>query len=106
MSRFAKPWIVIILLACALPLAAQNCVTAQDMDAAAKSALENTALSIYSAAASGNVATLRTTLAPTLNSGVVESAVTENKDDLSGSTGTVRAVYILDATGIPKSKPA
>ncbi len=102
MTRIAKPLVALILLS--LPVAAQTCITAPDMDAPTKSGLESTALSIYSATASANVASLRATLAPSLNNTAVESAISDNKDDLTGSSGTLRAAFILDATSIPRAQ--
>jgi len=91
---------LLLLALSAVPLAAQTCTTPQDMDAATKSSIENAAIQIFNAAASGNSAALQSMLAPTLNQASVTSAVAENVNDLRGATPTVRGVYLLDATGI------
>lgn len=105
MLRARHPRILFLcLVLAAAPAAAQSCTTGPEMEAPLKSALESTALQIFQAAAGGNLATLRGSLAPTLNANLLETAVNENKGDLTGATGTLRAVFLLDAGNLPQTQ--
>jgi len=89
-----------LLLVASLPLAAQTCTEAQDMDAATRSAIESTAKSLLAMSAAGNVAGLRAQSIPSLAAdfGGVEQAVSDNKDGLSGPA-TIRKTYLLELPG-------
>lgn len=79
---------------------AEECKMGPEMDAGTKSAIEAAGQKYYKAAASGNVAELQQNAIPAIASdfGGIQSAITENKDNL-GSSATVRSSYQLDAPG-------
>jgi hypothetical protein len=80
---------------------AQSCVTADDMDAAVKSALINTAKSYFDMAAHGDSAALRQNSIPSLAADFsgIETAVNDHKADFSGAQVTPRPPFLLQAEG-------
>ncbi len=96
--------LLLCLVLAAAPAAAQSCTPGPEMEAPLRSALESTALQIFQAAAAGNLAVLRGSLAPTLNASLLEAAVSENKGDLAGATGALRAVFLLDAGSLSQTQ--
>ena len=80
---------------------AQTCVTAEEMDAAIKSALTSTARRYYGWVGQGDVASLRQNAIPGLaaNFGGIEAAVTENKANLAGTKPSPRPPYLLKLDG-------
>jgi hypothetical protein len=91
---------LVILLSLAA-LAAENCLTATDMDAATRSGLESTAKSYFDMAVRGDVASLRqsSTTALASNFGGIEAAVNDNKERFTGVQTTVRPPYLLEERG-------
>lgn len=89
------------LLLAASSLQAQTCLTADDMDAATKSALVNTAQGFYDSIARGDSAALRqyaiASLAGDFSS--VETAIKDNQSDLSGAKPVARSPFLLQAEG-------
>jgi len=85
----------------AIPAFAQTCVTADEMDAATKSALTSTGQRYFGWVAQGDVASLRQNAIPSLasNFGGIEAAVIENKPNLAGVTPSPRSPYELKLEG-------
>jgi len=103
-SRF-RATLLAVICACLLSgaAAAQTCLTASDMDAAARSALESAAMHFYRSAAGGDYAGLRQGSTAGLASsfgpdGQLTAAVGENRPNLQGAQAGVRASYMLEAT--------
>jgi len=90
-----------LFIALATAANAQTCVTAEEMDAAIKSALTSTARRYYGWVGQGDVASLRQNAIPGLaaNFGGIEAAVTENKANLAGTTPSPRPPYLLKLDG-------
>lgn len=93
-----------LALACASllsPAAAETCSTASEMDAATKSALQQSAAQLFSAAASGNVQSLLRNSIPEIagNAGGVEGVLNEHRANLAGATASPRNTYLLEAGG-------
>lgn len=87
--------------ALALPGWAQTCLTAGDMDAASRSALENTGRRYFDMVARGDVASLRQNAVPSLANDFsgIESAVKDNQSNLAGAQATARPPYLLQEQG-------
>jgi hypothetical protein len=83
------------------PLHAQTCLTASDMDAATRTALETTAQRFFDMAARGDSASLRQNAISSLasNFGGIEGAVRDNQVTLSGTKATVRPPFLLKIEG-------
>lgn len=92
---------LIVLASAATFAAAEQCLTTGDMDAASKSAIENTARQFYQYAAAGDATALRGQAIPALsgNFGGIERAVLDNREALAGTQANIYSTYILDATG-------
>lgn len=82
-------------------LEAQTCSTASDMDAATRSALENTGKRLFDMASKGDVFNLKQSAIPSLaaNFNGIEAAVIENRDAFSGATASVRPPFMLKLEG-------
>jgi hypothetical protein len=80
---------------------AQTCLTANDMEAATRTALINTAQRYFAMVPQGDVASLRQNSIPSLagNFGGVEAVVTEQKANLAGVQSTARPPFLLKAEG-------
>ncbi len=80
---------------------AQTCLTADDMDAAAKSALTATAKNYFAMAARGDSASLRQNAIPSLASDFsnVETAVSDHKADFASAQANPRPPFLLKAEG-------
>jgi hypothetical protein len=108
MSRFCKTsWSILCLgvLVLALTLvrsaSAQTCLTASDMDEATRNALVNTAKRHFDMAARGDAASMRQNAIPSLagNFSGIETAVKDNKENLSGAQAVPRPPFLLKAEG-------
>lgn len=93
--------IVVLALASTLAVQAQTCLTADDLDAATKTALLGTAESDFQSIARGDSATLRQNAIASLaaNFSDVETAVKDNQSALSAAKPTVRSPFLLQAEG-------
>jgi hypothetical protein len=80
---------------------AQTCLTADDMDSAAKSALTTTAKNYFAMAARGDSASLKQNAIPSLAADFsnVETAVTDHKADFAGAQPNPRPPFLLKAEG-------
>ena len=98
--KFAAQLTVLFLFLAAAAIA-QTCVTADEMDAATKSALTSTAQRYFGMVGQGDVASLRQNAIAGLaaNFGGIEAAVTENKANLVGVSPSVRPPYLLKLEG-------
>jgi hypothetical protein len=89
--------------------AAENCVTANDMEPAPRAALASAAQRYFDFIARGDAASLRPNAIPSLVSDFsgIESTVKDNQSALSGSKGTARPPFLLEASGtapIPRAE--
>ena len=87
---------------------AEDCKMGSDLDAATKSALDNTAQKYYQMAASGDTASLQQSSIPAVASDFsgIQAAINEHKADF-GTSSAVRNTYELDAPGtapIPRAE--
>ncbi len=96
-------WTVAVALIFGLlaPLYAQTCLTASDMDAATRTALETTAQRFFEMAARGDAASLRQNAIASLagSFGGIEGAIRDNQVTLSGTKATVRPPFLLKIEG-------
>ncbi|HTC94290.1 MAG TPA: hypothetical protein VK699_12690 [Terriglobales bacterium] len=83
---------------------AELCSTVNDMDSATRSALEHAALQFGDAVVRGDAATLRQNAIASLASNFAgaEALINDSKAAFSGGQATIRATYLLDATGGPQ----
>jgi hypothetical protein len=81
----------------ALPVYAQTCLTASDMDAATRTALETTAQRFFEMVSRGDSASLQKNTIASLasNFGGIEAAVRDNQSNFSGLKATVRPPFLL-----------
>jgi hypothetical protein len=80
---------------------AQSCLSASDMEASTRSALESTAHRYFDMASKGDVFSLKQNSIPSLasNFGGVESAVVDNKAAFQGAQAAPRPPFLLQAEG-------
>src|ERR1017187_10336263 len=93
--------LALLLLPAAASLRAQTCLTAGDMDEATKTALLNTAQSYFDSIARGDSAALRQNAIASVASDFsgIETAVKDNRSDLSGAKPVARSPVLLQAEG-------
>jgi hypothetical protein len=89
--------------------AAENCLTASDMDAATRSALTSTSLRYFDMMARGDAASLRQNAIPALANDFsgIEGTVKENQPALAGAKASARPPFLLEADGtapIPRAE--
>lgn len=96
-------WSVLGLLLLTLPVgvAAQTCLSGDDIDPTAKSVLETTSRKYFDLVAKGDVGSLRQNAIPSVAADFsgIDAAVRDNQANFAGATATVRAVYALQAEG-------
>jgi len=92
-------WLVVLLVAGAAH--AQTCLSAADMDASARTALETAAKRYFEMSVRGDTAGLRQSSIPLVagSFGGVETAVKENQAEFTGARATVRPPFLLTAEG-------
>ena len=97
--RRGAAWLGLLLLAGAAY--AQNCLSAPDMDASIRKALETTAQRYFEMSARGDTAALRQSSIALVSANFagVEAAVKENQAAFTGAQATVRPPYLLTAEG-------
>ena len=95
--RWLMAW---LLLLAAVPVVAETCKEAEEIDPATRSAIESTAKSFLGMSIGGDVAGLRATSIPSLAAsfGGIEQAVFDNKNGLTGPA-VVRKTYLLEVSG-------
>ncbi|MGH9513693.1 MAG: hypothetical protein ACRD2U_16310 [Terriglobales bacterium] len=97
-----RKWLTCILVFVTVNAAhGQTCLTADDMDAATKSALTTTARNYFGMAARGDSASLRQNAIPSLASDFssVETAVSDHKAEFAGAQANPRPPFLLRAQG-------
>ena len=95
------------LLACSLAsilprmLAAQTCLTEDDIEAKTRSALQASGARYFNLAAQGDAAGLRQNAIAGVAADFhgIEAAIKDNQPNLAGSKGTLRSLFELQATG-------
>jgi hypothetical protein len=105
-ERFQLPVVALVIAVFAMsllpaPAAAQGCQTADDLDAAVKTAITASAQRYFDMAVKGDVAALRQNSIASLAAGFgdVEARVKDHQADLDGAQGTARSMFLLDASG-------
>lgn len=90
-----------VLIAVPLKVHAQSCQTASEIDAATKTAIQNTAQRYYDMATKGDAASLRQNSIPSLASDFagIEGTLKANQPNLTGAQGTIKSFFLLDASG-------
>ncbi|MCU1295834.1 MAG: hypothetical protein JWO91_112 [Acidobacteriaceae bacterium] len=80
---------------------AQTCLTSDDMDAATRTALTNTANKYFSMAAKGDGASLRQNSIPAIASDFtgIQNVIDDNKANFSAGSASARPPYLLKAEG-------
>ncbi len=101
--------VLVLLVFSASRVLAESCLTASDMDAATRSALNGAALRYFDLIAKGDAATLRQNAIPSLAADFssVEGTVKDNQAALAGSTAAARPPFLLEAEGtgpIPRAE--
>jgi hypothetical protein len=96
-------YFIVMLLALVLvasPLGATTCQTAQEMDPAAKSAIEGAAQQMLQATLRGEANFLQQNAIPDVanNFAGISGAVADNRENLQGAAGRVRSSFVLDAS--------
>jgi hypothetical protein len=96
-SSLRIPLLILAISLAVSPVHAESCQSADDMDAATRSALETTAKRYFDMASKGDVAGLRQNAIPSLASGFgsVEAAVSDNQSNFAGAQATVKSSYSL-----------
>lgn len=91
--------LAVLFLGLTASASAQTCLSAEDMDAGTRSAMEATAQKYFDLSAKGDAATLRQNAIPEVagNFGGIESSLRENHESSSGAHATVRPPYLLHA---------
>jgi hypothetical protein len=95
-------WAVAVVLLWAGTAVGQICRTADEMDAATRSALEAAGRQYFDWTAKGDVGTLRQNAISGVASdfGGIESAVRDNQPNFAGAQATVRLPFLLQAEGM------
>ena len=103
LPRIIRLWSAAAVLTASflLPLHAQTCLTASDMDAASRTALVSTGQRFFDMAARGDSTSLQQNAIASLasNFGGIEAAVRDNQVTLSGAKATVRPPFLLKIEG-------
>lgn len=102
-NRIVSSLSTLLLLVLIAPVAgrAEQCFNANDMDAAARSAMEQAALRYFNDFAAGNTADLQrnANTALSANFAGVQAAVSQNQAVLAGAQASTRATYLLETGG-------
>jgi len=104
-GRNALACLIALLTLASLPRAAnaQTCQTSSELDEATRNAITGTAQRYFTMAAGGDLASLRQNAIPSLASDFsgIEATVKDHQQDLAGAQSTVKASFLLDASGPP-----
>jgi hypothetical protein len=89
------------ILLFAAPSFSQTCVTADDMDASTRAALQSAANRYFDMVARGDAASLKQNSIPSVANdfSAIENTIKDNQTDLAGSHAVVRPPYQLKAEG-------
>ena len=101
--KIAALFLASLLWLAAAPLAAEQCQTGSDMDAATKSALEQRAQQFFQMSQAGDYAGLKQNSIPDLASGFggIENTIANNLENFKGAQAAVRSEFVLDNTQVP-----
>ncbi len=101
LASLSRYCLTLFVIACAGLVQAQTCLTSDDMDAATRTALTNTANKYFAMAAKGDGASLRQNSIPAISSNFtgIQNVIDDNKANFSGATATARPPYVLKAEG-------
>ena len=93
--------LVMALMLFEIPAVSQTCVTADDMDAATRTALQSAANRYFDMVARGDAAALKQSSIPSVASdfSAIEQTIKDNQVDLAGSHAVARPPYQLKAEG-------
>lgn len=105
-SKILKFFMAASILAAGLPLWAQSCQMRDEMPDATRTALDAAARQAFDQASRGDVATLRSSAIPSLQSNFdgIASAITGNKPAFQGATPQVRTSFLLDTGATPSQE--
>src|SRR5689334_14845623 len=104
-TRVKQLWPVLLIVSAVVlfsgAMPAETCMTADEMDAATRTALESTGKRFYDMVTQGDTASLRQNSIPAVASDFsgIEAAVNENKATLATGKATGRPPYLLQAGG-------
>jgi hypothetical protein len=92
---------VVALLLLTVPVLAQTCMSAADMEPSVRTALETAAKRFFDMSARGDAAALKQNSVSSLAASFagVESALKDNQPALSGASASVRPPFLLNAEG-------
>ena len=101
MRNLAPAWLAVILLGLSSFVAAENCTTSNDMDAATKTAMVSAREHYFDLLTRGDANGLRQASIPSLAADFsgIESTVKDNLPALTGAKATPRPAFLLEATG-------
>ncbi|HVN21889.1 MAG TPA: hypothetical protein VMU05_24090 [Dongiaceae bacterium] len=90
---------ILAFMAISSAAGAQTCQTANDMDAAVRSAITNAGQRYFDMVAKGDSASLRQNSIPSVaaNFAAIENTIKESQPQLSGAQGTIKSSFLLDA---------
>ncbi len=94
-------WMCLLLLLAGGNAVAQSCLTADEMDAPTRSALEAAGRQYFDYTAKGDVASMRQNAIPSLAADFsgIEAAAKDSQENFTGAQATVRPPYLLKAEG-------
>lgn len=104
-ARSSWVWVywsaVWVLVAVSWKAQAQSCQTANEIDAANKTAIQTTAQRYFDMASKGDAASLRQNAIPSLASDFagIEGTIKEHQANLTGAQATLKSYFLLDASG-------
>src|SRR5215472_2795667 len=90
-----------VLLFASFPCVAQTCFTADDMNAATRSALQSTGMRYFGMVSRGDSASLKQNSIPSVANDftAIENTIKDNQEALAGATATPRQPFQLKAEG-------
>jgi hypothetical protein len=98
-----KKWriLVAVVLTLGMRASAQTCLSADDVDAAARGALESAARRYFDFAAKGDISSTRQSAIPSVAAdfGGIEAAIKDNQANFAGAQATARTPFLLQAEG-------
>jgi len=93
----------VLIVLIAVPGWSQTCQSREEIAAADRTAIENTAQQLFEQSARGDADSIRTNSVPSLQSSFngIAGAVNDNKDALSGAKPQIRTAFLLDTGATP-----
>jgi hypothetical protein len=94
-------YLVAVLFVCDLPAIGQTCFTADDMDAATRTAIQNAGMRYFDLVTRGDTATLRQNSIPAVanNFAGIENTVKGKQSEFAGVHATPQSPFLLKAEG-------